>query len=155
PGSILLLAAPALALVFRCTRKHAGSLLLSSAIALLAILPWSLRNYQVSGLVIPVAAGFGHVIYLGNLGDGGAAGFSADYPGAPVGEGVIRHFREARARSDWDADLYAQSLVPGLLHDRLTHDFWTWLVHAKLANLSRFFFGRPSTVDYPWWSHYL
>jgi 4-amino-4-deoxy-L-arabinose transferase-like glycosyltransferase len=154
PGSALLLVVPVFALLSRYTRKRAGWLLLSSFVALLAILPWSIRNYSLSGRVIPVATGSGVVAYLGNLGDGGNGSFSRDYPATPVAEDVIRRFQEAEKRSDWDADAYAQSLVPALLRDRLAHDFWAWVVKAKLANLCRFFFGRPFAVSSPWWSYY-
>jgi 4-amino-4-deoxy-L-arabinose transferase-like glycosyltransferase len=153
PASALLLGAtPALALLSRSTRRRAAWLALASVVALLAILPWSLRNHRVSGHVIPISTGFGAAAYLGNLQDGGNGGFSRDYAGAPVPEDVIQKFNAADARSDWEGDAYAQSLVPGLLRARLTHDFWAWLIDAKLANLSRFFFGRPFATPAPWWS---
>ena len=155
PASALLLpAVPILALLFRSTRRRAGWLLLSSCIAISTIVPWTMRNYRISGRVLPVATGFGAAAYLGNLGDGANGGFTAEYPGAPVNEEIIRAFQAAEKRSDWEADAYATSLVPVLLRERLKHDFWSWFVYAKVANLSRFFFGIPVAVSSPWWSYY-
>jgi 4-amino-4-deoxy-L-arabinose transferase-like glycosyltransferase len=155
PASALLVpAVPVLALFFRATRARAGWVLLSSVVAVLAIVPWTIRNYRASGRVIPIATGIGTAAYLGNLGDGGAGTVSADYAGAVVREDVIRAYEAAANRSDWEADAYAASLVPGLLQERLTQDFWGWLVHAKLANVSRFFFGIPIAFSPPWWSYY-